>query len=90
MQRRKFLKKSSALGLFGILPMQLSAATAFNNFLTKESSTKGQLWKDPSASAEERANDLLSRMTIDEKVSFCGSRIPAIERLGIPFFEWYG
>ena len=29
-------------------------------------------------------------MTLEEKISYCGSRIPAIERLGIPYFEWYG
>lgn len=49
-----------------------------------------QTWKDPNVPIEERVDDLLSQMTIDEKISYCGSRIPAIERLGIPYFEWYG
>ncbi|MGQ1784841.1 glycoside hydrolase family 3 C-terminal domain-containing protein [Saccharicrinis sp. GN24d3] len=49
-----------------------------------------QVWKDPSASVDERVEDLLSKMTLDEKISYCGSRIPAIDRLGVPYFEWYG
>ena len=49
-----------------------------------------QTWKDPNASVNERVEDLISKMTLDEKISYCGSRIPAIERLGIPYFEWYG
>ncbi|MGQ1784846.1 glycoside hydrolase family 3 C-terminal domain-containing protein [Saccharicrinis sp. GN24d3] len=49
-----------------------------------------QVWKDPNASLDERVEDLLSKMTLDEKISYCGSRIPGIERLGIPSFEWYG
>ncbi|MDO6760450.1 glycoside hydrolase family 3 C-terminal domain-containing protein [Tamlana sp. 2_MG-2023] len=53
-------------------------------------SMNGQVWKDPKASVEDRVDDLLSKMTLEEKISYCGSRIPAIERLGIPYFEWYG
>ncbi|WP_298531845.1 glycoside hydrolase family 3 C-terminal domain-containing protein [uncultured Algibacter sp.] len=50
----------------------------------------GQTWKDPKAKLDDRVEDLLSKMTLDEKISYCGSRIPEIERLGIPYFEWYG
>lgn len=49
-----------------------------------------QIWKDTSYPTEDRIEDLLSKMTLEEKISYCGSRIPAIERLGIPYFEWYG
>lgn len=49
-----------------------------------------QTWKDPNANIEDRIDDLISKMTLEEKISYCGSRIPAIERLGIPYFEWYG
>ena len=54
------------------------------------SALNAQVWKDPKASVEDRVEDLLSKMTLEEKISYCGSRIPAIERLGIPYFEWYG
>ena len=49
-----------------------------------------QTWKDPKAPIDERVNDLLSRMTLEEKIGYCGSRIPGSERLGVPDFEWYG
>jgi beta-glucosidase len=38
---------------------------------------------------EERVEDLVSRMTIAEKVSQMGSNAPAIKRLGIPKYNWW-
>ncbi|ANQ49550.1 family 3 glycosyl hydrolase [Flammeovirga sp. MY04] len=49
-----------------------------------------QTWKDPNADIEDRVDDLLSKMTLEEKINYCGSRIPGIDRLGVPYFEWYG
>lgn len=49
-----------------------------------------QVWKDSNAKVEDRVEDLLSKMTLDEKISYCGSAIKGIERLGIPDFVWYG
>ena len=40
-------------------------------------------------SAEERAEDLLSRLTLEEKTKLMMNGSPAIERLGIPAFEWW-
>jgi beta-glucosidase len=37
---------------------------------------------NPSQSVEERVQDLLSRMTLQEKVHQMGNRCPAIPRLG--------
>ena len=49
-----------------------------------------QTWKDPKAPIDERVDDLLSQMTLEEKIGYCGSRIPGSERIGVPAFEWYG
>jgi beta-glucosidase len=38
---------------------------------------------------EERIDDLISRMSLDEKISQLGSGSPAIERLGIPYYHWW-
>jgi beta-glucosidase len=46
-------------------------------------------YKDVTASAEERAADLVSRMTLEEKVSQMQNNAPAIPRLGIPAYEWW-
>lgn len=36
-----------------------------------------------------RVNDLISRLTLDEKISQLVSTAPAIPRLGIPAYEWW-
>lgn len=40
-------------------------------------------------SFETRARDLVSQMTLDEKISQMMNAAPAIERLGIPEYEWW-
>ena len=47
------------------------------------------VWKDSSKSFDERTEDLLSRLTVEEKLRYFSSDIPAIERLGIPAYMWY-
>lgn len=44
---------------------------------------------DTNLSYEERAKDLVSRMTLEEKVSQMLYQAPAIERLGIPAYNWW-
>jgi beta-glucosidase len=46
-------------------------------------------YKNESLSFEERAKDLVSRMTLDEKVSQMVYNSPAIPRLGIPSYNWW-
>jgi beta-glucosidase len=38
---------------------------------------------------QERVNDLVGRMTVEEKVSQMGSEAPAIKRLDIPQYNWW-
>lgn len=47
------------------------------------------IYLDQSYSFEERAKDLVSRMTTEEKVSQMLHTSPAIERLGIPAYNWW-
>jgi beta-glucosidase len=48
------------------------------------------IYKDPSYSFQERAADLVSRMTLAEKASQTDSNIsPAIPRLGVPSYGWW-
>jgi beta-glucosidase len=46
------------------------------------------LYLDPNAPLERRVNDLVSRMTLDEKISQMQNNAPAIPRLGIPAYGW--
>lgn len=47
------------------------------------------LYKDPAVPLERRVDDLVSRMTLEEKVSQMMNGAAAIERLGIPDYEWW-
>lgn len=44
---------------------------------------------NPSLSTEQRINDLISRMTLQEKVSQMMNSTPAIPHLGIPAYNWW-
>lgn len=44
---------------------------------------------DPDLSIEERVNDLVGRMTLEEKVSQMMNQAPGINRLGIPEYNWW-
>ena len=46
-------------------------------------------YQNPQLKAEQRADDLLSRLTLDEKVKLMMDTSPAIPRLGIPQFQWW-
>ncbi|HOK75005.1 MAG TPA: glycoside hydrolase family 3 C-terminal domain-containing protein [Bacteroidales bacterium] len=44
---------------------------------------------NPSLSVEQRVNDLVGRLTLDEKISQMMNASPSIERLGIPAYDWW-
>jgi beta-glucosidase len=44
---------------------------------------------NPNLSPERRASDLVSRMTLEEKVLQMQSTAPAIPRLGVPAYNWW-
>src|ERR1700741_1852281 len=46
------------------------------------------MW-DPSLPMEQRVNDLVSRLTLEEKVKQMLNATPAIPRLGIPAYDWW-
>ncbi|HET8697503.1 MAG TPA: glycoside hydrolase family 3 N-terminal domain-containing protein, partial [Gammaproteobacteria bacterium] len=58
----------------------LAAATAF---------AQTPPYRDTSRSFEERAADLVARMTLEEKIAQLENNAPAIPRLGVPAYEWW-
>jgi beta-glucosidase len=51
--------------------------------------TNSYPFQNPSLSFEVRVTDLVSRMTLDEKTSQMLNESPAIDRLGIPAYNWW-
>jgi len=46
-------------------------------------------YQDPKLPVEQRVEDLVQRLTLDEKISLMMNSSPAVERLGIPQFDWW-
>ena len=45
-------------------------------------------FRNPDLPLEVRVNDLIGRMTLEEKVEQMKHAAPAIERLGVPAYNW--
>ncbi|WP_349984548.1 glycoside hydrolase family 3 C-terminal domain-containing protein [Stenotrophomonas sp. WHRI 8082] len=50
---------------------------------------ENQPWRDTTASFETRAAALVAQMTLGEKAAQMQNAAPAIERLGIPAYDWW-
>jgi len=49
----------------------------------------GTPYLNPKLPLDQRVDDLISRMTLEEKVSQMMNAAPAIPRLGIPQYDWW-
>src|SRR5437660_7638089 len=65
----------------------LTAQTASNTSTAKEPARAAYL--DPSLPLEQRVTDVVSRMTLEEKVSQMQDVAPAVPRLSIPAYNWW-
>ena len=50
---------------------------------------RGFPYMNPALPVEQRVDDLVGRMTLEEKISQTLNNAPAIDRLGIPAYEWW-
>ena len=73
--------RSASIYLLSIL---LSSA-----ILTPAFGQQSPVFRDPSQPVAARVNDLLARLTPEEKVSLLGYRSRAVERLSIPAYNWW-
>ena len=46
-------------------------------------------YQNPALTFDERVSDLVSRMTIEEKIRQMMNTAPAIDRLGVPAYDWW-
>ena len=58
-------------------------------FVLLAQSAGNEPYLNPDLPAEKRAADLVSRMTLEEKVLQMQNSAPAIQRLGIPAYDWW-
>ena len=66
----------SVLALVALVPLPLSGQSPAP-------------YQNPKLPAEQRAADLVSRMTLEEKVLQMQNSAPAIPRLGVPVYNWW-
>src|SRR5690554_2874509 len=83
-RRMQSIMRYSKLGIMLVLMLMNVASCKIN-----EKETNAFKFQDPSLSVEERAKDLVSQMTLKEKVSQMRYDAPEIERLGIPAYNWW-
>ena len=68
----------------------LLLALVSSTFLTNKAITQSlPPYKNPNLPIEVRVNDLVSRMTLEEKVLQMQNGAPAIDRLGVPQYDWW-
>ncbi len=67
-------------------PSRLSTAASHAD---GSSSPDQPAYKNPQLPFDERVNDLVSRMTLEEKISQLGHTADAVPRLGIPEYNWW-
>jgi beta-glucosidase len=82
--RRDVMKTS---GIHGICAAALLCAVALPRALGQDNSK--QPWMNPQLSPEVRAQELVSRMTVEEKASQLVNDARAIPRLGVPAYNWW-
>ncbi|MEA2174022.1 MAG: beta-glucosidase [Blastocatellia bacterium] len=84
--KRAMNRMLALLCLCSLFPLSAQTLSAQSSSVSKPASP-GYL--NPRLSVEQRASDLVSRMTLEEKVSQMMSKSAAIERLGIPAYDWW-
>ena len=73
-----------------IAALLLSISYLFTVLQASDNQDVGVLpYKNSSLIIEQRVDDLVSRMTLEEKISQMMNHAAAIERLGIPEYEWW-
>ena len=55
---------------------------------TRQAASAAPVYLDLNRSFEDRAADLVSRMTLEEKVAQMQNNAPASPRLGVPAYAW--
>jgi beta-glucosidase len=74
---------------FGLFLLVICLPLCFSSPPARKERTARSPFQNPSLPVEERVDDLVSRMTLEEKVLQMQHTAPAISRLGIPSYDWW-
>ena len=85
----KIISCSSCKSCKSCLPVFLTIPALIVSLVFPACSQSLPPYQNPNLPIEARVNDLVSRMTLEEKISQMHNAAPAIERLGIPQYEWW-
>jgi beta-glucosidase len=80
------MNESALVLFFATLWAAISPASSAQQSLSEP---KYAAYKDTKLSTEQRVNDLVTHMTLEEKVSQLGHTADAVPRLGIPEYNWW-
>src|SRR5260370_2304318 len=83
---RRFLEDSPMLQLQRFAAFLLSLGILSSNAIAQSQKTLPYL--DPSLPTQQRVDDLVSRMTLEEKVPQLINTAPAIPRLNVPAYDY--
>ena len=76
--------------VFGFLISAVAGCVSIRPLVAQERSKEAvPAYRNPSLPIEQRVEDLVSRMTLEEKVLQMQHTAPAIPRLGIPSYDWW-
>ena len=85
MMKRLFILYSAMIIMAPLLP-----GCGGDQSRTSDKAEYDEIWKDPGQATDDRIADLLSKMTLEEKISQMVNNSAAIDRLGIPAYDWWG
>jgi beta-glucosidase len=78
-----------ALAVCRILAVPALVATAALTGCAQQSASKARPWLNTDLPLNQRVDDLISQMTLEEKVQQMRDHAPAIPRLGVPKYDWW-
>src|SRR5580700_522201 len=85
-RNRLLLSLLAALAAAGTIFVAVTGLSAQNQPVA---GAENPAYLNPSLPIEQRVSDLVSRMTLDEKVRQMQHTAPAIPRLGVPAYDWW-
>jgi beta-glucosidase len=77
------------MGRAALVMLLLAGVTLHGMLQTLPAPPSGAAYLNPDLSPDVRAKDLVSRMTLDQKVRQMQNAAPAIPELGVPAYDWW-